>query len=141
VHRRHRARSHDRDDQLDLPLRGRWRHRHDGAATLLDNYEWAKIDITLADGSQAVSAFAIGRNTGKTADQSIGGARAFASTYSANDTVKSQIGGTPTVQRVFSTAVRRGALHSVPRGDREWRIVQPNSHGFHGPRAEWPVIG
>ncbi|HEY6038775.1 MAG TPA: IPT/TIG domain-containing protein [Kofleriaceae bacterium] len=60
-------------------------------ATLLDTYEWAKVDITLADGSQAVSTFAVGRNTGNTANQSIGGARAFASTFSADDTIKSQI--------------------------------------------------
>lgn len=60
-------------------------------ATLLDNYEWTKIDITTADGSQVVNTFAIGRNTGNTADQSIGGARAFASAFTADTTIKSQI--------------------------------------------------
>lgn len=60
-------------------------------ATLLDTYEWAKIDITNADGSQVVNAFAIGRNTGNTADQSIGGGRAFASSFAASHATKSAI--------------------------------------------------
>jgi hypothetical protein len=59
--------------------------------TLQDNYEWTKIDLTLADGSQTVNTFAIGRNSGNTANQAIGGARAFATTYAADNSVKSQI--------------------------------------------------
>jgi hypothetical protein len=59
--------------------------------TLLDNYEWSKIDITAADGSQVVNTFAIGRNTGNTADQSIGGARAFSQAYAVDDTLNSAI--------------------------------------------------
>ena len=59
--------------------------------TLLNNYEWTRIDLTLADGAQTVNAFAIGRNSGNTADQPIGGGRAFASTYAADNSFKSQI--------------------------------------------------
>lgn len=51
---------------------------------LLSSYEWAKVDITLADGSQTVSAFTAGANA-------IGGARAFLSAYSADTTIKSNI--------------------------------------------------
>ena len=60
-------------------------------ATLLDNYEWTKIIINLADGSQTVNTFAIGRNSGNTANQSIGGARSFATTFAADHGFKSQV--------------------------------------------------
>lgn len=58
-------------------------------AKLLDTYEWAKVDITLADGSQAVSAFTVGK--AGSASASIGGARAFLSAYSADTTIKTDI--------------------------------------------------
>ncbi len=52
--------------------------------TVYDSYEWAKVDITLADGSQAVSAFTAGTAT-------IGGGRAFLSAYTTNTSIKSDI--------------------------------------------------
>ncbi len=58
-------------------------------AGLLNTYEWAKVDVNLADGSQAVSAFTVGQSGGAAA--SIGGARAFLSAYSADATVKAEI--------------------------------------------------
>ena len=58
-------------------------------AKLLDTYEWARVDITIADGSQAVSPFTVGKSGGVNA--SIGGARAFLSAYSADTTIKSNI--------------------------------------------------
>ena len=58
-------------------------------ASLLDTYEWARVDITVADGSQAVSAFAVAQVGGVNA--SIGGGRAFLSAYSADTTIKSNI--------------------------------------------------
>jgi hypothetical protein len=58
-------------------------------AKLLDTYEWAEVDITRADGSQAVSAFTVGQSGGTAA--SIGGGRAFLSGYSADTTIKSEI--------------------------------------------------
>lgn len=58
-------------------------------AALLDTYEWAQIDITLATGAQTVSAFAVGQSGGSNA--SIGGGRAFLSAYSADTTVKAEI--------------------------------------------------
>ncbi|HEX7838620.1 MAG TPA: hypothetical protein VF469_14190, partial [Kofleriaceae bacterium] len=58
-------------------------------AKLLDTYEWAKVDINLADGSQTVSAFTVGQSGGAAA--SIGGARAFLSAYAADTAVKADI--------------------------------------------------
>ena len=58
-------------------------------AKLLDTYEWAKVDTTLADGSQAVSAFTVGK--AGAASASIGGGRAFLSAYSADTAIKSDI--------------------------------------------------
>jgi hypothetical protein len=58
-------------------------------AKLLDSYEWAKVDIALADGSQAVSAFTVGK--AGNASASIGGGRAFLSAYSADTTIKTDI--------------------------------------------------
>lgn len=69
------------------------------SATLLDNYEWAKIDINLADRSQTVSAFAIGKISGTMTNQSIGGARSFASTFAADHSFKSQV--TPGTTHVY----------------------------------------
>lgn len=51
---------------------------------LLDSYEWAKVDITLADGSQTVTTFTAGANP-------IGDPRAFVGAYSADTTIKSNI--------------------------------------------------
>lgn len=56
---------------------------------LLDTYEWARVDITVADGSQTVSPFTVGKNG--TANASIGGARAFLSAYSADKTINNAI--------------------------------------------------
>ncbi|HET7502429.1 MAG TPA: IPT/TIG domain-containing protein [Kofleriaceae bacterium] len=56
---------------------------------LLDTYEWARVDIAAADGSQTVSAFSLGKSG--SANASIGGARAFLSAYSSDATVKSEI--------------------------------------------------
>jgi hypothetical protein len=58
-------------------------------AKLLDTYEWARVDISLADGAQTVSAFAVGQSGG--APASIGGGRAFLSAYAADSTVKADI--------------------------------------------------
>jgi hypothetical protein len=58
-------------------------------AGLLDTYEWARVDLAIADGSQTVSPFAIGQAGG--ANASIGGARAFLSAYAADTTIKSVI--------------------------------------------------
>jgi hypothetical protein len=60
-------------------------------AALLDTYEWAKVDITIADGSQTVGAFAVGKATGGASNASIGGARTFLTAYSADNSVKSDI--------------------------------------------------
>lgn len=54
-------------------------------AGLLDTYEWARVDITIADGSQAVSPFTLG------VAPTIGGGRAFLSAYSADSTIKADI--------------------------------------------------
>jgi len=58
-------------------------------ASLLDTYEWARVDIKLSDGSQTVSAFTVAQAGGVNA--SIGGARAFLSAYSADTSIKSNI--------------------------------------------------
>lgn len=55
------------------------------ATGLLDSYEWAQVDIALADGSQTVGTFTAGAAT------SIGGGRAFLAAYSADHTVKAEI--------------------------------------------------
>jgi hypothetical protein len=57
--------------------------------SLLDTYEWSRVDISVADGSQAVSAFSVAQTGGVNA--SIGGARAFLSAASADTTIKSNI--------------------------------------------------
>ncbi|HEX2686814.1 MAG TPA: hypothetical protein VHN14_09350 [Kofleriaceae bacterium] len=54
------------------------------AGSLQDSYEWAKITINKADGTQTVSSF-----TRPAA--SIGGGRAFLSAYTAGSTIKSSI--------------------------------------------------
>jgi hypothetical protein len=59
------------------------------AAGLHDTYEWARVDIAVADGAQTVSAFSVGKSGG--ADASIGGGRAFLSAYASDTTVKSDI--------------------------------------------------
>jgi hypothetical protein len=56
---------------------------------LHDTYEWARIDIAVADGSQTVSAFSVGKSGA--ANASIGGARAFLSAYASDTAVKSDI--------------------------------------------------
>ncbi|MGE5187287.1 MAG: IPT/TIG domain-containing protein [Acidobacteriota bacterium] len=61
-------------------------------ATTYDNYEWAKVDITLADGSQTVSTFAYGMETNSTTVMaSIGGGRAYLSAYTTDTSVKADI--------------------------------------------------
>jgi hypothetical protein len=80
-----------------------------GTATLLDTYEWAKVDIMLADGSQTVGAFAVGRNTANTANQSIGGARAFAQSFAVDSTLNSAVtAGTSFVY--FGSGAKTGFL-------------------------------
>ena len=59
-------------------------------AGLRDTYEWAKIDISRADGSQVVGPFAIGKDGGG-ANASIGGGRAFLSAYAADRAIKADI--------------------------------------------------
>jgi hypothetical protein len=75
-------------------------------ATLRDTYEWARVDITVADGSQAVSAFTVGK-AGST-NASIGGARAFLGAYSADTTIKSEIPAGQTFV-YFGTGMERTA--------------------------------
>jgi hypothetical protein len=58
-------------------------------AGLLDTYEWAQVDISVADGTQTVSPFTVGKSG--TANASIGGGRAFLSAYSADTTIKAEI--------------------------------------------------
>jgi hypothetical protein len=55
-----------------------------GAGSQQDSYEWARIDITKADGAQTVSTFT---NPGA----SIGGGRVFLSAYAADSTIKTEI--------------------------------------------------
>jgi hypothetical protein len=59
--------------------------------TGIDNYEWAEVDVAVADGSQVVNAFAIGRNSGNTANQTIGGGRAFAQAFAVDSTLNAAI--------------------------------------------------
>jgi hypothetical protein len=56
---------------------------------MLDTYEWARVDIAVADGSQTVGPFALGKVGATTS--SIGGARAFLSAYAADTTIKAEI--------------------------------------------------
>lgn len=91
-------------------------------ATLLDNYEWAKIDITNADGSQVVNAFAVGRNAGDTADESIGGARAFASSFSADHATKSDIAADTTVV-YFGSGLAKATAFSLVSAARAGEVT------------------
>lgn len=75
-------------------------------AALLDTYEWARVDIAVADGSQTVSAFAVGKSGGSNA--SIGGARAFLGAYAADLAVKAEIPAATTYV-YFGTGMDRPA--------------------------------
>ncbi|HSN30722.1 MAG TPA: kelch repeat-containing protein [Kofleriaceae bacterium] len=97
-------------------------------ATLLDNYEFAKIDITNADGSQVVNAFAVARNAGNTADVSIGGARAFASSFSADHSTKSDIGADTTVV-YFGSGLSKATTFSLVTAARAGEVKNTAATG------------
>ena len=97
-------------------------------AGLHDSYEWARVDVAVADGSQTVSAFTVGKSGG--ADASIGGARAFLSAYAADTAVKSEVpvGSTfvyfgagmdrPATTLAFKSGMVAGSLTAAnPSGD------------------------
>jgi hypothetical protein len=68
--------------------------------TTYDSYEWAQVDITLADGSQAVTAFTLGT-------AAIGGGRAFLSAYTTDSSVKSDIAA-DTNYVYFGSGMKKG---------------------------------
>jgi hypothetical protein len=116
----------------------------DGALTqaaLLDTYEWARVDVTLADGSQAVGAFAVGQSGGTNA--SIGGARAFLSAYSADTTIKSNIpAGTTFVY--FGTGMDKPTALGLKSGMVAGSVTPASTTGDLGtltPIAAAPVGG